>query len=107
MSRESSERGEKKREEIRRIIFNLMCECVEGGKNPKETQEIVNKHVFVMLNKTKPQENHLLAEVIRETHMDMEGFCKRMQLKEKEMKNANSKEKKVNKEVEGLVNSGT
>lgn len=84
MSKETSERGERKREAIRVIIYKIMCECVDQKKTPEESVIIVNKHIGVIRGKTPPQENHLLQSVLNEIKSDNLAFCNRMMIREKE-----------------------
>jgi hypothetical protein len=77
MSRVTRERGEQKREEIRKIIWGLMNECINSKFSPEETGRTINKHIQVMMY-AKPQENHLVISVAIEIKQDVDAFCKRM-----------------------------
>ena len=77
MSRVTRERGEQKREEIRKIIWRLINECVSSKLSPEETGRTVNKHIQVMMH-AKPQENCLVVSVAIEIKQDVDAFCKRM-----------------------------
>ena len=84
MSKESRERGEKKREAIRIIIFKIMVECVEQNMPPDKATKTINRHIDLIKSKTKPQELSLLTDVIAEIRSDTEGFCNRMHQRERE-----------------------
>lgn len=76
MSKETSERGELKREEIRKLLYKLRCECISSKQTPEEVAKTLNKHAYIM-KKGKPQEGCLVDQVVSELNQDPEGFCKR------------------------------
>jgi len=80
MSQLSRERGEVKREEIRRILFSIAMECVRAKQTKDECVKTLTRHVSVMKN-AKPQESCLVDNVICEISRDMPGFLKRQQEK--------------------------
>jgi hypothetical protein len=80
MSKETRERGERKREEIRRIIHSIMKECVKEKKSPEECAKTVIKHTQVIIH-SKPQEKCLVESVMMEMNRDIDAFCKRQEEK--------------------------
>jgi hypothetical protein len=78
MSQLSRERGEVKREEIRRILFSIAMECVRAKQTRDECMRQLTRHAGVMKN-AKPQESCLVQNVILEIGRDMPGFLKRQQ----------------------------
>ena len=78
MSQLSRERGEAKREEIRRILFSIAMECVRAKQTRDECMRQLARHASVMKS-TKPQESCLVQNVILEIGRDMPGFLKRQQ----------------------------
>lgn len=82
MSKETSERGELKREEIRKLIYKLRCECISSKQTPEEIVKTLNKHAYIM-KKGKPQEGCLVDQVMSEVHRDPEGFSQRQKEKMK------------------------
>jgi hypothetical protein len=79
MSKESSERGERKRQAIRDIIFSLIDEGVRQHKTSDEIYTLVNKHIKVIEARTKPQELCLLRSVIAEIQYDKDWAKKQIE----------------------------
>ena len=76
MSKKTELRGEQKREEIRKIIWRLLCECPPENTLEKSFKTI-SKHIEVMKIKN-PRENHLVTSVCCEIKRDVKGFVDRM-----------------------------
>lgn len=77
MSKESSARGEAKREEIRRIIFSFFKETKEMTP---EFSKRLNDHITIM-KKRKPQEACLVMDVVYEMRHDPKAWVERMMKK--------------------------
>ncbi len=77
MSQLTSERGEQKREEIRRILWGIWKECLKEKKSMEETTKIVNKHIEIMKVKN-PRENGLVITVCCEIKWNTKKFVDRM-----------------------------
>lgn len=80
MSKETKERGDKKREEIRRIFGSLVKENVKEKKTKEDMLGIIKRHAQVMMN-LKPQEKSLVVTVVLEISRDYLGFINKLGIK--------------------------
>ena len=78
MSKETRERGEKKRQAIRDIIYSVLMDCIREHKLLADTKKTIYKHIGIIRGKTKPQELCLLSTVLAEMELDNPEWVKRV-----------------------------
>lgn len=87
MSIETAQRGEEKRNEIRRIFYGLLCESLYSKQKKTESEAIVivGKHAGIMMKKN-PRENHLVISVLTEIKSNPKNFMVQENMKERRRK---------------------
>ena len=78
MSKETTERGNRKRQAIRDVIYSVLMDCIRDHKLLEETKKTVFKHIGVIKGKTKPQELSLVTSVIGEMQLENPEWVKKL-----------------------------
>jgi hypothetical protein len=76
MSKETTERGNQKRQAVRNIIYSVLMDCIREHKLLADTKRTIYKHIGVIKGKTKPQELSLVNSVIGEMQLDNPDWVK-------------------------------
>ena len=74
MSKETSIRGEAKRQEIKNVLINLFLECAVHKESPEVFVKTINKHLGAIKGKMKPQENHFVASALSAFKTEVSEF---------------------------------
>ena len=74
MSKETSARGEAKRQDIKNVLINLFLECAAHKESPEIFVKTINKHLGVIRGKMKPQENHFVLSALNMFKAEVREF---------------------------------